>query len=739
MFDVDHKAGVMPSATALSRIVAMKAFPPTSADDVISKVCALKDDFPRQIAKTRFAVFELLRSLITNPTAASDLQYKHGASAGFMNDLLQLCKNERDPNCLMVWFDILAYFLREYSPSKEMMEEVYNTFKAYFPITLPRASTSGLTPEELKLQLRKCFIANSALAEWTYPFLISKLDQGEGVTVNVKVDVLKTIKACLEEYSSPEQSVVPYVESIWSSLKYEVRNGEIEDTIWATLEVLKTIARKLKGDNLRDYCLTVTRDCVNDLSNVIYAGPAGRLLVGVLSASASSFVLMVSPAITHIKENLRHPKAPNHSQDLHKLLHIIVESRILLACADMSAQERNDFAATDQIFRNLWKDVYQKVVKPASEYTSQDDLKLATQAIQGAGALVCLLSALPGAADVSETNESSDTLGDQCFEIINCLMEPASASARRGGQSQSPDSDDLVNESTKALQRAVTAFPLGFGRLAQYALSQISDCLATPNNYDSPASTIQNYGSILAFVGCSELPATPSVGLDNFILTLRSLYFEVVKAIENKANFNVWCALMAAMQTTVRSFSDACKAGGDLKEDAFRADEFTHLLVKYDILESQHKETSFEQVRRSKSPTDLEVSQVRSHSLLISLWTARQLYQKIVKVSGGLFEINYDFSDGKSPENLAPYLHLLGGLAGFALHEMTEGQQLGLKAHVFAQTLFCEDANEDENSLMSVATSSVNILSMKVIEALRGAAIENLVSYPCSSSLTTMI
>lgn len=731
MFDVDHKAGVMPSATALSRIAAMKAFQPTSADDIISKICALKDDFPRQIAKTRLAVFELLRSLITNPTAASDLQYKHGASSGFMNDLLQLCKNERDPNCLMVWFEILAYFLQEYSPSKEMMEEIFNTFKAYFPITLPRASTSGLTPEELKLQLRKCFTANSILAEWAFPFLIGKLDQGEGVTVNVKVDILKTIKACLEEYSNPEQSVVPYVDSIWSSLKYEVRNGEIEDTIWATLEVLKTIARKLKGDNLRDYCLTVTRDCVNDLSNVIYAGPAGRLLVGVLSASASAFVLMVSPAITHIKENLRHPKAPNHTQDLHKLLHIIIESRILLASADMSSQERDDFAATDQIFRNLWKDVYEKVVQPAWEYTSQDDLKLATQAVQGAGALVCLLSTLPGAAEVSETHELKDTLGDQCITIVECLIEPAAASARRGGKSQSPASDDLVNESTKALQRAVTAFPLGFARLAQFVFNQIRQSLIPAEHPQEglPAS-IKSYGSMLAYVGCSELPKTPSVGLDNFIITLRSLYYELVKAIEDKAEISVWCALMAAMQTTVRSFSDACKTEGELAEEAFREDEFTHLLVRYNILEPWQKDVDVDGPFRFKSRTELGVSQVRSHSLLIGLWTARQLYQKVVKLVDGRFEVNHDFGEKQSPEDLAPYFHLLGGLAGFALHEMTEGQQLGLKAHVFAQTLFCEEANESETGLLFVATSNVNILSMKIIEALRGAAIEKLVSLP---------
>jgi DNA repair/transcription protein MET18/MMS19 len=188
MFEVDHKAGIMASATALSRIVAMRSFQPASVDDIIK---ALRDDFPRQLAKTRLAVFELLRILIADSKIAEVLRSRHplreATSTSFMTDLLKLCQNERDPNCLIVWFDVLRRFLSEYEPSQEVIEEVYGAFKAYFPITLPRASQSGITPEELKTALRSCFTANYQLAQHTFPFLVGKIDQGEGVTVNVKV------------------------------------------------------------------------------------------------------------------------------------------------------------------------------------------------------------------------------------------------------------------------------------------------------------------------------------------------------------------------------------------------------------------------------------------------------------------------------------------------------------------------------------------------------------------------
>lgn len=187
MFDVDHKAGIMASATALSRIAAMKSFQPQSGREIIDKLCALKDDFPRQVAKTRLAVFELLRSLITDAAVASDLQRRGDQASEFMNNLLRLCRNERDPECLMVWLDTLRFFLAEYDPPQEMLEEVYGTFKAYFPITLPRASQSGVTPDELKHQLRRCFSSNDRLAPLALPFLLGKLDQGDGIITNVKV------------------------------------------------------------------------------------------------------------------------------------------------------------------------------------------------------------------------------------------------------------------------------------------------------------------------------------------------------------------------------------------------------------------------------------------------------------------------------------------------------------------------------------------------------------------------
>ncbi|KPM45998.1 hypothetical protein AK830_g519 [Neonectria ditissima] len=754
MFEVDHKAGILPSASALARIVTMKSFQKQSGNDIIQKVCALKDDFPRQVSKTRLTIYELIRHLMTTPEVSSDLQHKHGSSAGFMVDLLQLCRSERDPECLMVWFDILRVFLVEYSPSKEVLDEVYGTFKLYFPIALPRASQTGITPEALKLQLRKCFSATHLLSDQTFPFLLGKLDQGDGVTVNVKVDILKTIQACLEEYSNPDQSISPYTNQIWGSLKYEVRNGEIEDTIWGTLEVLKSLTTRLKGDSLRDYTLAVTRDCVTDLANTTYTSSSGRLLVSVLSAKPSAFVLMAAPAITHIKENLRHPKAPMHSQDLLKILYVILETRILLADAEMSAEDREDFAAIDPFFKPLYNEIYKAIVEKGSKSNvSYDDIKIVSQAVQGAGALVCQRPA----KSFSPSSEPRDATSERLLPEAACseICESLFAIILRSGSENAPSEgfDDLVSETTKALQRAIRSYAGGFQPLVDQAMSIIRSSWQNQTNEEAPR-TIIDLGAHLAFVGCSELPQIVSNGLIHFFYYIKSLLSELFAALDAKATPNVWCSLAATIQSTVRYFNDACLAKNPDKELSFDGESWSlRIQEKYpELAQLGSDQNGSSGESQHLVPQTSSAAEVRNEFLLVSLFVARQLYRRATKTvesdsSSGkrALTLSEDFSDvDRASEN--QYLHLISALAGFVVHEMSEAQQVALKAYNFAIGLFRDDfinipqsipeETKDlgyEQSLIENGSSwswlvldSLNVLSFTILEALRPSSISQL-------------
>lgn len=188
MFQVDQRHGVLPAVRALGHVAQMPAFKATQADQIIQSIGGLKDDFKSQLPQTRIQIYQLIVQLVGDAGVASDLQYRHGASAGFMTDLMQMCRNERDPSCLMVWFDILRLFLQEYSPSPEVSEEIFNVFSAYFPISLRSSTTpSGITADDLKKALRDCFAANYRVAHLTVPYLVERLDQGDAITASVKV------------------------------------------------------------------------------------------------------------------------------------------------------------------------------------------------------------------------------------------------------------------------------------------------------------------------------------------------------------------------------------------------------------------------------------------------------------------------------------------------------------------------------------------------------------------------
>ncbi|KAL7921065.1 Dos2-interacting transcription regulator of RNA-Pol-II domain-containing protein [Trichoderma austrokoningii] len=760
MLDIDHKAGVLASASALSRIIAMKWFQPASGYDIIEKVCAMKEDFQRQTPKTRLAVYELLRSLLFAPEVAANLKQKDGASCSYLLNLLELCRNERDPDCLIVWFDILRNFLQQYDPSDEVVEKVFAAFKAYYPITLPRLSQGGITPEDLKSQLRKCFSSTYRLASHSLPFLVGKLDQGDGVTVNVKVDVLKTIRECLEEYANPEQSIIPYVGRIWGSLKYEVRNGEIEDAIWATLEVLKTLATKLKDDDLRNYTLDVTRDCVTDLSNPMYTTQAGRLIVSVLSANPTAFVLMVAPTVTHLKENLRRPKSVTHTQDLFKILNVILETRLLLSQTQMTGEQKSDFAAVDGVFKNLYSDVYSSPVTASSEKgASEDDIKLAVEAVQGVGALVSQKAIQFG----SESDAALLLPKALCSEIGLYVFYIA----LHGFDSSYPcsGSNDLLDETAKALFRINQAHPAGFRPLIDWFVTVIHG--SRHDGSDEASEKIQKVAALLAYVGCSELSKSPIDTRRHFLYLIHVMTTELDIAIKTNASKQVWCALLVGIQTTSRYFNDACLKHNPEKDEAFDGTmwlyrvsyKFPELRAFVEEKEEQDGITpSYETAAPAK---ELTATALRNDFLLIGLAIVRGLYRRATTTVGpiaGSTKPALQLCDGLSSLDDSTeyrYLHLVSDFASFVLREMGETQQVSLKLDHYLLNLFQDElipvpitlpeegrrlsldkyTDEGGSAWGWLTEKTVNTLYYGLLEAMRPSVIAKLFDYGIAQEL----
>ncbi|KAL2019497.1 hypothetical protein VTK56DRAFT_9613 [Thermocarpiscus australiensis] len=512
MFSYDHKAGITASAKALRQLYAMKGFKPDMGVKILDDVCKIKEDFRLQTAATRLEIYELFLSLIQNPAVRSELQHKYGSSCGFAVELIQLCQNERDPRNLMVWFKILALLLTDYNPSPEVTEEIFKTFSAYFPISLRSANTPiGITAEDLKKAVRSCFAAHQRVASLAFPFLLQKLDQGDAVTVAVKLDILKTIKACIEQYDNPQATIIPHMEKIWNALKYEVRNGEVKETIDATLDILRAIAKRLDGTTshkldvslLKSYVDLVSRDCRDDLANPTYTKQAGLLLMTVICANIRAFVLYNASFIDTIRQNLRQPKSPSHTRDLLLLLNSILKARMeLFRDLKQGHPEDEEYLKMEpQTHLNtLFHDVYLAIWTSKAKEPASDEKDVLKQVVQGLALLVSQQVLLP-------TGEVALLCpGSVCSEICSLLTLTLTKGLALSSNDNDADDATLEDEAVLALRAIVMSYSEGYTEIATRIKAEIRKRdWASPSEYSLNA--LKDLLSRLTFVGCSEIPS----------------------------------------------------------------------------------------------------------------------------------------------------------------------------------------------------------------------------------------
>ncbi|KAM0287761.1 hypothetical protein ACHAQH_000293 [Verticillium albo-atrum] len=638
MFDFDVKAGVLPAAKALTHLSNMEGFQATDGDKIISSICILKDDFKNQVSETRSVIYDLVIQLISRPDVANDLQYRHGSTSGFMTDLLQLCRNERDPKCLLTWFAILKTFLADYSPATELVEEIFT------------------------------------------------------------LDILKTIKACLDSYTHVQQGIVPYVDKIWTSLKYEVRNGEIEDTIKGTLEVIRTIADKLTDNDLRDFALTVQRDCLDDLANPTYAAGSGKLLIAVHGAKPSAFAIMVSPTLTHVKENLRHTRSSEHTRSLLALSNALLKLRATLVDPSMAAEDLQAFRSTEPAFVSLHREAYALPFHQATNPGAPKDvISIGLEAIEGMGLLIIQPSASSGSKFGLMLQEKAAS--ELCSELSTFLF---AAESDAGSESTSA----LINQALIALQKASIIFPPVFPKLLSDGF-EVCHAAASRSTAERQA-TLHYVLPKLAFIGCSEVPKSKHK-TENFELLLGTFLTELNSTLNSKASADIWVEYAIGVQVALRSYRDACESslGRPIKaelrqgnerqqnEDAAREKEdarfsaagwvqyVSQRFPTFATIEKQEVTSGPEAEIVGGSALEDAAEQLFGDFILIGLFVTRQLYRRATAVvavdgdAGVSIRLSDDFENSNDEEQQKQdqYLQLLSGTAKFIVSQMNRSQQ----------------------------------------------------------------
>lgn len=169
-------------------LIQMDSFDQPAAADILSSIGSMDpDNFTKQLAKTRLAIFNLIHSLFYGTSGRLIAEYN--AQGGHLLKILPLFGRERDPFNLLQWFHFLDNVLKEITLSSEAADAIFDSFSPFFPISIRKSTAAGLevTEEQLKEALNSCFSANGMLSHRTLPFLLGKLDAGASLTAAAKV------------------------------------------------------------------------------------------------------------------------------------------------------------------------------------------------------------------------------------------------------------------------------------------------------------------------------------------------------------------------------------------------------------------------------------------------------------------------------------------------------------------------------------------------------------------------
>lgn len=296
----------------------------------------------------------------------------------------------------------------------------------------------------------------------------------------------------MTQYGDVYHSIVPSIGKMWNSLKYEVKNGELEDSIDKTLSVLRTLSSRLENDILRDFAQIVLRDCLDDLANPTYASQAGRLLQGVYCSSPAAYSVVVQTLIPHISLHLRKLKSSTHAIQIVEIANSVLATR-----NDLFTKTKLSNAPNESLFASLVA-LFDEVYSPLWETTVASSIKTDKEAA------ILVLIAKGVALLAGQENGNNDHLSRKLFlsekickkgilllshTILNPLWNSGTAS-----QNMAEVEDEVVI----ALREISTICPAGFVSLIEQSKGVFSSSLELKQ--------MKLLAARLAFIGCSKFP-----------------------------------------------------------------------------------------------------------------------------------------------------------------------------------------------------------------------------------------
>ncbi|EXJ56479.1 hypothetical protein A1O7_06823 [Cladophialophora yegresii CBS 114405] len=280
----------------LSKLQSLDRFTAEMAQTVVRAIFEHFSDLQSRNQAGRYRILQLLNELLDHHRKAIR-EMKDESLTG----ITDLVAGEKDPRNLMLIFSMLRVLMVEWDiqgHEQTMFDSVY----AYFPITFrpPPNDPYGITAQDLKDRLRECLASTGALAPYTFPNMLDRLDS---TSTTVKRDCLQVLSACANNYD-PE-TLSQFSIPLWDAVKFEVLQAQEPELAEEALRVLNAIAACLSkspksmhnapSSPLLQYLKPVNKECLEHLQEPAarQAKASGDILKAVSSATIQSFRIVI--------------------------------------------------------------------------------------------------------------------------------------------------------------------------------------------------------------------------------------------------------------------------------------------------------------------------------------------------------------------------------------------------------------------------------------------------------------
>ncbi|XP_071637667.1 MMS19 nucleotide excision repair protein [Temnothorax longispinosus] len=287
----DHYSIIPSVLNGIQAIVNMTHLPQNASSSLL-RVMFEHVQCQSQLLPERRKIYLILKSLIEN--RLHDLR---SMGPDLVYGIISSMDGERDPNNLVLLFDMLPQFLKEF-PLGHLTEEMFEVLACYFPVDFNPSGMEDLrvSREDLAEKLAPCLCAVPEFADYCLPLIIdksystlrvAKLDSLNLLRESVQTFGLLKIKLCLPD--------------LWTTLKKDIvpgRDVEIRD---AALQAMTSLIKVISVDetvckNFIDKIIADIKSSLCDVQLSLYR-PAQTLLETIAAINKTICVQILQAVI----------------------------------------------------------------------------------------------------------------------------------------------------------------------------------------------------------------------------------------------------------------------------------------------------------------------------------------------------------------------------------------------------------------------------------------------------------